>query len=1168
MSTAVLLALVLGYLCIEPAVGVLPSLDAACPLYTACPLDTARPLVRFSPTRGTTDPLYANDGFGYSAAIHHTMANLSGLTLEEVLGQVRIIVGSPRGRFPGGFDDMFPDELQDVQVCNSAEFIFDVKSATSTPVYPGQIPAETRQCFSLSGLVYICRADDSSCVPFLGNGDANTEDGYLYKRNPNLQLNEFYFEYSSDALMGATMYSTGDYFVACAPRFTYRRPGVSYQPRGRCVFSGRDLQDFKFLDPCDVLGFAIGSANNQFGVGFCQSGSSVFITESNRIIVGVPGFSNSRGGLGYYSDLSGTGSIPTGYTLRTGIPAVSYPPDMYSNELFTYFGSAVVSGNFTGTEDVLTSSLRYRPAESSPGSINIITSFGDPGELQEDLVANVTTILGDQLGESFGKVMVAADLNGDGFDELVVTAPTYSMSQNPELGQVYIMRGLNETGNLTFEVVQTLTGRTKLGRFGYAATSLGDLNDDGLEDIAISAPYEGSGTIYIYYGSSSSNNTYINPIPHQIIRAEDMVDRVTELDSLETFGAFLQGNTDIDNNQYQDLLVGAEQSQALFVLRSRPMARISLTITTSVPSIVLSNANCMLESMAYPCFEVTVCGTYTGRGLTSFEAVYSLVEVKSPSAESRLRFEDDLASLTFTEAGVETCNTVTAYVTVVVSGTLGDLNMRAEMQQFALPTDQVDLNLQFTELSTQPVIESNPVQTSVAIVLDCSDDVCESDLDLQIRSVTYLNSTLNPISNGDQLTVGAVTRMRMVLTYSNLGEQALNFQMYLSLPQGFTLLSPETESGIVTCLETGDDMVDGNVLHVCRDFRVPLVQNEERDITLSWTVSDSLDGDEGNLSVSARIEVVNRTENIEPENLLGNNMIQYEFPVVAEAIYTIEVTYPPTLPNYVVSDLPPVVDGSSDLDSRVPITVTLTNSGPSSLPSVSLNIFLPLRNPTNTGEFYYLYPLDVNDAETGITCSLSDVREIENPSNLVLEGRRRKRQSLRENAPGVMNRVLRTIRQTTPQITLDCGAIPSLCARLECNATDISPRRSRTVLITTRIDNRFFYDKSEDYVLTTVVDVVEDPDSFVDTEGSTQSVSAPLTLSMQAIIPMSTGVPDWVIAVCVIAGIVFAVLVAFILGLLIFLHIRRRKRRGEAEIREEDEVETYNEKAFDNAADL
>ena len=30
-----------------------------------------------------------------------------------------------------------------------------------------------------------------------------------------------------------------------------------------------------------------------------------------------------------------------------------------------------------------------------------------------------------------------------------------------------------------------------------------------------------------------------------------MVDRVTELDNLTTFGFFLQGNADIDNNQYR-----------------------------------------------------------------------------------------------------------------------------------------------------------------------------------------------------------------------------------------------------------------------------------------------------------------------------------------------------------------------------------------------------------------------------------------------------------------------------------------------------------------------------------------------------------------------------------------------------------------------------------------
>jgi len=32
---------------------------------------------------------------------------------------------------------------------------------------------------------------------------------------------------------------------------------------------------------------------------------------------------------------------------------------------------------------------------------------------------------------------------------------------------------------------------------------LGDLNKDGYEDIAIGAPYEGKGTVYIYLGSKN-----------------------------------------------------------------------------------------------------------------------------------------------------------------------------------------------------------------------------------------------------------------------------------------------------------------------------------------------------------------------------------------------------------------------------------------------------------------------------------------------------------------------------------------------------------------------------------------------------------------------------------------------------------------------------------------
>ena len=40
-------------------------------------------------------------------------------------------------------------------------------------------------------------------------------------------------------------------------------------------------------------------------------------------------------------------------------------------------------------------------------------------------------------------------------------------------------------------------------RFGFALTSLGDLNKDGFEDIAVGAPYEDGGVVYVYLGSKN-----------------------------------------------------------------------------------------------------------------------------------------------------------------------------------------------------------------------------------------------------------------------------------------------------------------------------------------------------------------------------------------------------------------------------------------------------------------------------------------------------------------------------------------------------------------------------------------------------------------------------------------------------------------------------------------
>lgn len=44
-------------------------------------------------------------------------------------------------------------------------------------------------------------------------------------------------------------------------------------------------------------------------------------------------------------------------------------------------------------------------------------------------------------------------------------------------------------------------------RFGSALTKIGDINKDGLEDVAIGAPYEsGSGAVYIYCGQRDATH--------------------------------------------------------------------------------------------------------------------------------------------------------------------------------------------------------------------------------------------------------------------------------------------------------------------------------------------------------------------------------------------------------------------------------------------------------------------------------------------------------------------------------------------------------------------------------------------------------------------------------------------------------------------------------------
>jgi len=87
-------------------------------------------------------------------------------------------------------------------------------------------------------------------------------------------------------------------------------------------------------------------------------------------------------------------------------------------------------------------------------------------------------------------VACAGDVNGDGYADALVGAP--------DVGEAYLFLGSSD--GLETEPQATLTGA---GQYGLAVSSAGDVNGDGLSDIAVG----GNGTVDIYFGNASGVST-------------------------------------------------------------------------------------------------------------------------------------------------------------------------------------------------------------------------------------------------------------------------------------------------------------------------------------------------------------------------------------------------------------------------------------------------------------------------------------------------------------------------------------------------------------------------------------------------------------------------------------------------------------------------------------
>ncbi len=227
------------------------------------------------------------------------------------------------------------------------------------------------------------------------------------------------------------------------------------------------------------FGYSVGSAGDVNGDGYAD------------VIVGAPYYTNGQIQEGrafvYHGSLAGLGG--TAWTAegdQTG-----------GNFGFSVGTAGDVNGD--GYADVIVGAPNYDNGQIQEGG-----AFVYHGGATGLSMTAAWTAESAQVDANFGySVGTAGDVNGDGYADVIVGAPTYDNGQSDE-GRAFVYHG-GATG-LSMTVAWTAEGDQAVASFGYSVGTTGDVNGDGYADVIVGARnYDNGqadeGRAFVYYGS-------------------------------------------------------------------------------------------------------------------------------------------------------------------------------------------------------------------------------------------------------------------------------------------------------------------------------------------------------------------------------------------------------------------------------------------------------------------------------------------------------------------------------------------------------------------------------------------------------------------------------------------------------------------------------------------
>lgn len=161
-----------------------------------------------------------------------------------------------------------------------------------------------------------------------------------------------------------------------------------------------------------------------------------------------------------------------------------------------------------------------------------------------DLGSSNTTYFGQSLS-------MGGDINGDGYDDLLIGAPKASSSGSTNSTTYLYYGNATPIANLTtVERLIPISGQKTNDQSGYAVAIIPDINKDGYDDILITSyPTDGSpGSVYLFYGKRDAFSAM----------SLDQADAVFTISQSGTlFGTSVVGLGDINGDGYGDFALCA-----------------------------------------------------------------------------------------------------------------------------------------------------------------------------------------------------------------------------------------------------------------------------------------------------------------------------------------------------------------------------------------------------------------------------------------------------------------------------------------------------------------------------------------------------------------------------------------------------------------------------------